>query len=308
MAHNHKHKHNHINTSLFESTKGRLLFTIVLNFIITIAQIIGGILSGSLALISDALHNLSDGVSIIISYIALKLKSRDNSPKHTFGLKRAEILAALINSAVLIAICIYLFYEAIVRFMNPVEIKAGLMSIIAFIGLLANVLAVLLLRRDSKKSMNIRSAYLHLIGDTVSSVAVIIGGAAILLWQINWIDPLLTIIIGIYIIKESYSLLAEAIHVLMEGAPANIDIEEIKKEVELFKEVENIHHIHLWMVGDNDVHLEAHININDMMISESDVLRQRIETALQNKFGIAHITLQFECNQCNDTGILGNHL
>ena len=185
MAHNHKHKHNHINTSLFESTKGRLLFTIVLNFIITIAQIIGGILSGSLALISDALHNLSDGVSIIISYIALKLKSRDNSPKHTFGLKRAEILAALINSAVLIAICIYLFYEAIVRFMNPVEIKAGLMSIIAFIGLLANVLAVLLLRRDSKKSMNIRSAYLHLIGDTVSSVAVIIGGAAILLWQIN---------------------------------------------------------------------------------------------------------------------------
>lgn len=305
MAHN--HKHNHININLFESTKGRLLFTIVLNFIITVAQIIGGILSGSLALISDALHNFSDGVSIIISYIALKLKSRDNSSKHTFGLKRAEILAALINSTVLIAICVYLFYEAIVRFMNPVEIKAGLMSIVAFVGLLANIIAVLLLRRDSKSSMNIRSAYLHLIGDTVSSVAVIAGGIAIALWDINWIDPFLTIVIGIYIIKESYSILAEAVHVLMEGAPLNIDIEEIKKEVELFNEVENIHHIHLWMVGDNDVHLEAHVSVSDMLISKSDILREKIEEALHNKFAIEHITLQFECNGCTDVGLIKQH-
>lgn len=305
MAHN--HKHNHININLFESTKGRLLFTIVLNFIITVAQIIGGILSGSLALISDALHNFSDGVSIIISYIALKLKSRDNSSKHTFGLKRAEILAALINSTVLIAICVYLFYEAIVRFMNPVEIKAGLMSIVAFVGLLANIIAVLLLRRDSKSSMNIRSAYLHLIGDTVSSVAVIAGGIAIALWDINWIDPFLTIVIGIYIIKESYSILAEAVHVLMEGAPLNIDIEEIKKEVELFNEVENIHHIHLWMVGDNDVHLEAHVSVSDMLISKSDILREKIEEALHNKFAIEHITLQLECNGCTDVGLIKQH-
>jgi len=305
LAHN--HKHNHININLFESTKGRLLFTIVLNFIITVAQIIGGILSGSLALISDALHNFSDGVSIIISYIALKLKSRDNSSKHTFGLKRAEILAALINSTVLIAICVYLFYEAIVRFMNPVEIKAGLMSIVAFVGLLANIIAVLLLRRDSKSSMNIRSAYLHLIGDTVSSVAVIAGGIAIALWDINWIDPFLTIVIGIYIIKESYSILAEAVHVLMEGAPLNIDIEEIKKEVELFNEVENIHHIHLWMVGDNDVHLEAHVSVSDMLISKSDILREKIEEALHNKFAIEHITLQFECNGCTDVGLIKQH-
>lgn len=303
MAHNHSHNHQ----ADFSSMKGRLFFTIGLNFFITIAEIVGGILSGSLALISDALHNFSDSISIIISYIALKLKFRSNSMKHTFGLKRAEILAAVINSAVMIVICVYLFWEAIERFMNPTPIDAGIMGIVAVIGLLANLLATFLLRRDSKSSINIRSAYLHLLSDTVSSVAVIIGGIAIALWNINWIDPLLTVIIGIYIIRESYVILMEAIHVLMEGAPLNISIEEIQEEVEKFVEVENIHHIHLWMVGDNDAHLEAHVNVNDMKVSESDSLRVKIEKALHDKFGIEHITLQFECNQCPESGLIGQH-
>lgn len=303
MSHNHSHNHG----NQFESAKGRLFFTIVLNFVITLAEIIGGILSGSLALLSDALHNFSDAISVIVSYIALKLKRKDNSMRHTFGLKRAEILAAAINSAVLIVICIYLFYEAVQRFLEPQEINAGIMSVVAVIGLLANFIAVLLLKRDSKSSINIRSAYLHLLGDTFSSVAVIFGGIAIAIWNINWIDPALTILIGLYIIKESYTILEEAVHVLMEGAPLEISIKEIQDEVEKFKEVEDIHHIHLWMVGDNDVHLEAHINVNDMKISESDSLRNRIEEALHHKFGIHHITLQFECNQCPDTGLIGQH-
>lgn len=303
LAHNHTHNHSYN----FESAKGRLLFTIVLNFVITIAQIIGGIISGSLALISDALHNFSDAISIVVSYIALKLKSKQNSHKHTFGLKRAEILAALLNSATMIVICLYLFYEAALRFLEPGEIDAGIMSIVAVVGLIANLIAMLLLRRDSRASMNIRSAYLHLLGDTVSSVAVIAGGIAIAVWKINWIDPLLTILIGVYIVKESYVILQEAIHVLMEGAPTNIPIEEIQKEVEKFNEVEDIHHIHLWMVGDGDIHLEAHVNVNDMKISESDSLRQKIENLLHDKFNIHHITLQFECNQCHDVGLIKQH-
>lgn len=304
MGHNHLHNINHVDAG---SMKGRLFFTIALNMVITIAQVIGGILSGSLALISDALHNFSDSISIVISYIALRLKLRSNSMKHTFGLKRAEILAAVINSAVMIVICVYLFYEATVRFFNPQPINAGIMSIVAVIGLLANLIATMLLKRDSKSSLNIRSAYLHLLSDTVSSVAVIFGGIAIALWNINWIDPILTVLIGIYIIRESYLILEEAIHILMEGAPLNISIEDIQREVEQFKEVENIHHIHLWMVGDNDAHLEAHVNINNMMISESDSLRLKIEKALHEKFGIHHITLQFECNQCPESGLIGQH-
>lgn len=299
--------HNHSHSDVLTATKGRLIFVILLNLVITAAEVIGGLVSGSLALISDALHNFSDSISIVISYIALKLKHRQNSPRHTFGLKRAEILAAVINSAVLIVISFYLFYEAAKRFSSPEVIEPGIMSIVAFVGLLANLLAVLLLRKDSKSSMNIRSSYLHLLSDTISSVAVLGGGIAIFLWQIHWIDPLLTILIGIYIIKESYSILLEAIHVLMEGAPTNISIEEIQLEVEKFSEVENIHHIHMWMVGENDIHLEAHVNVQDMKISESDRLRKKIIERLHDRFDIHHITLQFECNQCPESDLIEQH-
>jgi cobalt-zinc-cadmium efflux system protein len=279
----------------------------LLNFVITIVQIIGGIISGSLALISDALHNFSDGVSIIISYIALKLKRKNNSQRHTFGLKRAEILAAVINASVLIVIYVFLFYEAFSRFSEPRKVEAGMMTIVAFIGLIANIIGTLLLKRDSANSINIRSSYMHLLSDSVSSVAVILGGIAIAVWNVGWIDPLLTILIGLYIIKESYDILGDAIHVLMEGAPPDISLDTIKEEVEKFSEVEDIHHIHIWTVGDNDIHLEAHLNVSDMRISESDQLRIKIEKLLESKFGVHHITLQFECNQCLEDGLIGQH-
>jgi cobalt-zinc-cadmium efflux system protein len=271
-----------------------------------VAEIIGGIISGSLALISDALHNLSDAVSVIISYIAIKLKSKDNSPRHTFGFKRAEILAAVINSSVLVAISVYLIYQAVLRFQHPEPIKGALMTIVASIGLGANVAGTLLLKRDAKSSMNIRSSYFHLLSDAVSSVAVIAGGMAIILWNIYWIDPILTILISIYITRESFKILFEAMHVLMEGAPPDISINEIQTAVEELDEVKNIHHVHIWMVGENDVHLEAHIDVLDMMISKSNKIGDEIENLLKNKFGINHVTLQFECEQCKDVGLVVN--
>lgn len=303
----HQHNHKHSSHPDLNSTSARLTITMILNFVITAVQIVGGILSGSLALISDALHNFSDGISIIISYIALKLKNKDNSHRHTFGLKRAEILAAVINASVLIVIYVFLFYESVLRFMQPQKIEAGMMSAVALIGLIANIIGTMLLKRDSASSINIRSSYMHLLSDSVSSVAVIAGGLAIAVWNTVWIDPLLTILIGIYIVRESYGILSEAIHVLMEGAPPDISLEIIKNEVEKFDGVEDIHHIHLWTVGDNDIHLEAHVNVNDMKISKSDKLRGEIEKILESKFGIHHITLQFECNQCTENGILGKH-
>jgi cobalt-zinc-cadmium efflux system protein len=305
LAHNHSHsvsKENFLNT-----TTARLAITMLLNILISVVQIFGGIISGSLALISDALHNLSDGVAIIISYIAIRLKQKDNSQSHTFGLKRAEILAAVINASALIIIYVFLFYEVIKRLYQPHKIEAETMAVVAFIGLAANVIGTVLLKRDSKDSINIRSSYIHLLGDSISSGAVIVGGIAIAIWNFGWIDALLTVLIGIYVIKESWDILSEAIHVLMEGAPHNISLDKVKDEVEKFSEVQDIHHIHLWMVGDNDIHLEAHVNVNDMKISESDKLRGRIEGMLESKFGIHHITLQFECNQCLEEGLIGQH-
>jgi len=296
--------HNHHNSG---STGKRLTATIILNFLTSAAEIIGGILSGSLSLVSDALHNLSDGFSVIISYIALKLKKKDNSLKHTFGLKRAEILAAVINASTLIVIYLFLFYEAVKRFYSAQHIEPSLMIIVASIGLAANIAGTLLLKKDSKDSINIRSSYFHLLSDSVASAAVILGGIAISFWNIYWIDPLLTILIGIYIVRESFVILSEAIHILMEGAPVNISIEDIQKEIETIKGVNNIHHVHLWMVGENDAHLEAHIDVEDRLISGSGELLEQIETALKDKFGIKHVTLQFECNVCKETGLLGMH-
>jgi cobalt-zinc-cadmium efflux system protein len=279
----------------------------ILNLVITIVEIAGGILSGSLSLISDAIHNFSDTIALIVSYAAFNLRNRDNSYRHTFGLKRAEILATVINSSVLIVISFFLFYEAVMRLMNPAAIETNIMIIVAVVGLTANLCSTLLLKKDSADSMNIRSSYIHLLGDALASGAVILGGIAIGLWNAAWIDPVLTILIGLFIIKESYHLLSEAVHVLMEGAPPDISLEEIKAEVEKFSQVSDIHHIHLWMVGDNDVHLEAHVNVNDMKISDSDSLRRKIEEMLEADFGIRHITLQFECQQCLEEGLIGHH-
>lgn len=294
MSHDHHHP----------DTGTRLMLTMILNFVITVAEIIGGLLSGSLSLISDALHNFSDGISVIISWIAIRLKERDTTYRHTFGLKRAEILAAVINASVLLVITIYLFYEAILRFYNPTEIEGSLMTIVASVGLIANIFGTLLLARDSRSSLNIKSAYLHLLSDAVSSFGVILGGLAILLWDVYWIDPLLTILIGLYILKESYEILQQAVHVLMEGAPPDISLKKIQQAVEDEPLVQNIHHIHIWSVGENDVHLEGHVNIDDMLISESNALRERLERLLRENFDINHITLQFECNQCREVGLI----
>ncbi len=288
------------------STGRRLILTIILNFIITVVEIIGGILSGSLALISDALHNFSDGISVILSYFALKLKEKDNSYKHTFGYKRAEILVASINSSVLLAISVYLVYEAIGRFNNQAVIDSKLMLIVASIGLIANIAGTLLLKKDSENSLNIKSSYLHLLSDVVSSAAVILGAIAISLWKINWIDATLTILIAIYITRESYKILTEALHVLMEGAPHHIDLNEIKIKVEELDDVDDIHHLHIWTVGENDVHLEAHVNIKDMLLSKSCIVRDDIEHILKTQFNINHITLQFECNKCEGEKLVVN--
>ncbi|MBZ0178012.1 MAG: cation diffusion facilitator family transporter [Melioribacteraceae bacterium] len=296
--------HDHLQIHKINSTSGRLIITVILNFVITIAQIIGGIISGSLSLISDALHNLSDALSMAISYVALRLKRKDSSYNHTFGLKRAEILAAFINSSVLVGISIYLFYEAVVRFFNPSVIDGKLMLIVAVIGLAANVIGMILLRKDSGESMNIRSSYLHLLTDTISSVAVILGGLAIYYFDVYWIDPLLTVIIGVYILKESYSIVIDSVHVLMEGAPKEINIDEVVESISELDAVEDVHHIHVWSVGENDTYFEAHINVKDMLINEAKPVQAEIEKILKQKFKINHVTLQFECISCLNNNII----
>ncbi len=293
MAHRHDH---HVT----ESTSGKRLFaTMMLNFLITGTEITGGILSGSLSLISDALHNFSDGIAIIISYIALRLNRRPKNAHYTFGLKRAQILAAIINSSTLIIISFFLLKEAYERFMNPQPITGGLMILVASIGLAANVTGTLLLRKGSQNSMNLRAVYLHLLSDAVSSVAVILGGMAIYFYNIYWVDPLLTVLISLYILKASYEVAKEALQVIMMASPEDIALEKIERTILSIPQVKNVHHVHLWRLDEHDIHFEAHVEVEDMPVSATGFILNTIKQELHDHFEISHVTVQFEQNQCD---------
>jgi cobalt-zinc-cadmium efflux system protein len=288
-----------------DSVKIKNLFiTMLLNFLITVFELIGGLLYGSLALISDALHNFSDGTSLIISYIAIRLSYHPSSPRHTFGLKRANILAAILNATTLIVISVFLFREAIHRFIHPEAVSGRIMIVVSIIALLANIAGTYLLREDARRNINIKSSYLHLLSDAVSSFGVIVGGIGIWLYQWYWIDPLLTIMIAVYVLFESWKIVKESIHIIMMGAPADIDILEIEKDIENIPNVKDLHHVHIWMLDDNQIHFEGHVKLDDMPISKAETVLERIQHVLKEKHGIQHITIQFECHQCDSVNSL----
>ncbi len=278
---------------------------VVLNFSITLAEIIGGILSNSLALLSDALHNFGDGLAVLLAYIASRISRRESNMRKTFGYKRMEILAAFVNSILLVAICIFLIYEAVERFRNPSPIKGVIMFSVAGIGLLANLVAMILLRADSHKNINIRAAYLHLLGDTLSSFMVIAGGILIWRYGIYWLDPLITVLISLYIMKETYRLLRDSFNILMQSAPEDIDINGIKSAVESMEGVRNLHHVHLWSLNDRQVHFEGHVDLEkDMPVSQAGILSERISSLLKERFEIEHTTLQMEFGCCEEEELI----
>ena len=307
--HNHNHSHSHSHNHDVSNVKGiNLLITMLLNLIITATEVIGGVYSGSLSLISDALHNLSDALSIVVSYFAIKMSQKSNDEKRTFGYKRSTILAAVINSTVLIIISFFLFKEAYSKFITSAKINGAIVIWVALIGLLANALGAYLLHKGSKEDINMKSAYLHLLSDALSSIGVVVGGVVIYYFNIYWVDPLLTVIIGLYVLKESYEILKQAVNILMQGTPENIDINEIVEELEEIEEIKNIHHIHVWGLTENTIFLEAHVNLRqDILISETSKIYESIEHELKEHFGISHITLQFEFNGCENVGIINKN-
>jgi cobalt-zinc-cadmium efflux system protein len=289
MGQNHSHDHPTL-------TGKNLLFSIILNIVITVAQIIGGIISGSLALISDAVHNFSDVVSLIISYAANVLtRKKLQTLEYTFGYKRAEMIAAFFNAASLIVIGVFLGIEAIKRFSEVKEIQSGLVIWMAILGIAANGLSVLLLKNDAKRNMNMKSAYLHLLTDMLTSVAVLIGGLLMKFYQIYWIDALLTLIISVYLIFMSWRILVDSLKILMLFAPSHIKIKEVVEVVQNVTGVKNIHHIHIWQLNDHESHFEAHLEFNeDIKLSEFDLVCEEVEKLLMEKFHIQHCNLQPE--------------
>lgn len=282
-----------------------LVISIVLNVVITAAQIVGGILSGSLALLSDALHNFSDVLSLLITYIAQRLSKKKATYTQTFGLKRAEIIAAFINALTLLLVAIYLIYQATLRFQNPIEIQPKIVILLAILGIVVNGFSVLLLKKDANHNLNMKSAYLHLFTDMLASVAVLLGGIAMYYFQIYWIDSLLTILIALYLIYVGYDLLKESTKILMLFTPKDIQIQEIVKEVGLIKGVGLLHHIHVWYLNETELHLEAHLDCTEnMTLLEFDNLLQKIEIVLLQKFKINHTTIQPEFKKADSKDLI----
>lgn len=297
MEHHHHHHDNDI-------SGGKLLFSVILNLVITFAQFVGGILSGSLALLSDALHNFSDVMSLIISYYAHKISHRPQNLVQTFGFKRAEILAALFNASVLIAVSVYLIVESIHRFLHPVAVASVWVMGLATLGILVNGLSAWLLHRDAHNNLNIRSAYLHLMGDLMTSVAVLIGGGVMYLYGWVWIDPLLSLMISLYLIRSSYKIVREASGMLMQFSPAHVSVDAIVEAVGAFDAIESIHHIHLWQLDDETVFLEARLNFhNDVLLSEANDVVHDLSCALDS-IGISHTTFQAEVGKAGGETVL----
>ncbi len=302
MAHGH-HDHHH---RAPQDISGRnLLIAIFLNVAITVSQIVGGIISGSLSLLSDAVHNLSDVLSLIISYIAGVLSKKEASTGKTFGYKRAEIIAAFVNSATLIIVAVFLVKEAVERFLHPQAIGSGIVISLSILGILANGFSVLLLRSDSGKNMNLRSAYLHLLTDMMASVAVLVGGILMYYFNWYWIDPLLTILIAVYLIFMGYDLLKDSTRVLMLFTPNTIQVQQIVQAISTLQPVKNVHHVHIWQLNEDEVHMEAHIDFTeDIRLSEFDRVLSEIEELVYHEFGINHVNIQPEFNKCDSKHVI----
>ncbi|WP_321298892.1 cation diffusion facilitator family transporter [Marinifilum fragile] len=299
--HGHDHKHDHGNL------KGRNLgIAILLNVGITVAQVVGGFISGSLALLSDALHNFSDVLALVISWFASKLSGRKQTARQTFGYKRAEILAALINAVSLIVIAFFLLKEAVERLGEPQEIQSGLVMILGGLSIVLNGASVLLVMKDAKNNINMRSAYLHLLSDMISSIAVVLGGFAMYMWEVSWVDSILSIAIALYLVYSSWGLIVESVRIIMQFAPIHINLEEVQQKVKLVKKVKNIHHVHVWQLDDKQVNFEAHVSFNeDLHLSEVNKVLHEIEHILHDDFEINHVTLQPEINgYCQDESLV----
>ncbi len=292
MLHTHGPSHNHSHPNI----RGRkLLLSILLNSLITIAQVIGGIVSGSLSLLSDALHNFSDVLTLFISYIADRFSKKSASVTKTFGYKRAEIIAAFVNASALVLVALYLIYEAFFRILEPQTIESEVVIWLALLGIVFNGFSVLLLFKESKTNMNMRSAYLHLLTDMAASVAVLVGGLLMEFYQWFWVDSLLTFLIALYLLIMGFHLLKNSFKVLMLFTPDDLNLEGITASICKFPEIKNVHHIHLWQLNEEEIHLEAHMEFyENITISEFNIVLDKVENVLKKEFGINHVNIQPE--------------
>ncbi|AVH74879.1 cation diffusion facilitator family transporter [Weissella koreensis] len=285
-----KHEHNMNNR--------RYLISTIMNIIITVAELMGGLISGSLALVSDAIHNLTDVVSLVIAWMAQLISGRGMNAKNTFGYRRAQIIAAFVNSTFMIMVSLFLIFESIKGFFNPHPIQGNLMLIISVIGLIANVITGMVLAQG-EGNLNQRAALLHVIGDALSSVGVIF--AAVMITWVNWLwlDPLITLVVAIYIMHETWSVLKEATNILMESNP-NVDLNDVRKLILECPYVKGAHHFHIWQIDEDQTLLTFHVTMENQPLIQVEQSIHEIQQVILENYQIDHVTVQPEVYHLND--------
>jgi len=272
-----------------------LFITVLLNIIITLSQIVGGILSGSLALLSDAMHNFSDVLALLIAWWANRLSLKDATQNRTFGYKRAEILATLFNASVLIGIGIFLIVEAFHKFYHPETVDSMYVIWLGILSIVLNTASVLLVKDDAHENMNIKAAYLHLLTDVMTSVAVVVGGLLMYYYSLYWIDPLISLLIALYLISASIALVKESASILMQFTPTSVDLTKVITMIESLDSINNVHHLHLWQLNDHRIHMEAHLDFQEnLTLDNASKIMDTLETRLHDEFEITHVTFQCE--------------
>ena len=285
------HHHHHLEANAGDR---RVALAVAVNLLLTVAQVIGGAVSGSLSLIADALHNFSDAISLIIAFLARRIARRPSDATMTFGYARAEVVAALINYTTLIVIGLYLVYEAVLRFIEPEPVAGWIIVAVAGVALVIDLVTALLTYALSKESMNIRAAFLHNVADALGSVGVIVAGSLILLYDWWIVDPIVTLLIAGYILWQAFSEIGGAIRMLMLGTPGDIDVGDVVAALRAMGSVEDVHHVHVWAIDESSNALEAHLVVADVRASEVEGIKREVKALLSERFAIGHATLELE--------------
>tara|TARA_B100000780_G_scaffold254665_1_gene202931 strand:+ start:1953 stop:2807 length:855 start_codon:yes stop_codon:yes gene_type:complete len=278
----------------------RLMWAVMANVALTAVQVIGGVVSGSLSLIADALHNFSDAASLMIALVAVRIGRRPADQVKTFGYKRAETIAALINLTTLVLLGLYLIFEAVQRFYAPEPIAGWIVIWVAGLALAVDLLTAFLTYAQSKDSMNMRAAFLHNMTDALASVGVILAGTLILLYDWVWVDAAMTLVISAYVLWHGYIEFPQVVHLLMEGTPEDIAIDEVIAAMEDNEGVSDVHHVHIWRLDEKRNALEAHVVLNAAMpFQRMDEIKRELKVMLHERFHIDHSTLEFEIVKCD---------
>lgn len=281
----------------------RLFLVLVLNLSIFIIQVIGSFLTGSLALLADSAHNLTDTIALGLSLWALRLMGRRNDPTRTFGYGRVEVLVALANGAGLLAVSGVILYEAVGRFLRPRPVFGPGMLFVTLFGLLMNGLSAWLLREEAHADLNRRSAFLHLLSDFFSSLGVLAAAIAILLFGWRWVDPLVSVFICFFFLEKAWRLIRESVHILLESVPGNLDLATVAAAIQAVEGVKGVHDLHLWSLSSQTAALSAHLLLGDRDGREAQRIMTEVRRVLAERFGLVHVTLQPEAEGCGE-GVL----